>query len=71
MNYYHVFFQTGTSELCTRNAVSELPSLAECIRDARASGILNEAELPVVIYRKRVLSHKRVRIILRETEVSK
>lgn len=71
MNYYHVFFHNGTRELCTRNAISELPSLAECIRGAYDSGILKDKELPVVIYRSRVLSHKRVRIILRETEVSK
>jgi len=67
MNFYYVFLTNGTSEICTRNAVDEMPSVAEFVRDSREAKIIDEEELPIVIYRNRVLSHKRVRIILRET----
>ena len=70
MNYYEVKLPSGV-QICTRNAVTELPSLFELIRDARDSKLLRENEFPSVVYRNRALSKKRIALILRQTEIQR
>jgi hypothetical protein len=71
MIYYSVTFPNGVTTFCTRNAVSEVPSLFELVRDARADGTLENDQIPIVFYRKRELGKKTIDKILKETECDK
>jgi len=65
--YYEVTLPNGVTQICTRAAIDELPSVCEFIRDARANGLLGLNEYPKIVCRNRQLSKKRIDIIIRET----
>jgi len=67
--YYQITLPNGVTQICTRAATGELPSVYEFIRDARDSKLLRSDEYPKVVCRKRELSSKRIALIMRETSL--